>query len=69
MTVPGGFLAAASCSSHVEPEPFLQVCAEGVSQARRRATVLGVYGQPLDHPWPLACPELRYLKFVLMRLE
>ncbi len=64
-----GLLAAASCSSHVAPDSFLQVCAEGVAQARRRATVLGIYGQPADHPWPLACSELRYLKFALLRID
>lgn len=69
ITAAGGFLAAASCSSHVELQPFMAACGEGISAARRQATVLGVYGQPADHPWPLACPELQYLKFVLMRLE
>jgi 23S rRNA (cytosine1962-C5)-methyltransferase len=69
VTATGGFLAAASCSSHVELQPFLTACEEGISAARRQATVLGVYSQPADHPWPLACPEFRYLKFVLMRVE
>ena len=68
VTTAGGFLAAASCSSHVELQPFLAACEEGISAARRQATVLGIYGQPPDHPWPLACPEFRYLKFVLMRV-
>lgn len=68
VTTVGGFLAAASCSSHVELRPFLAACEEGISAARRQATVLGVYSQPADHPWPLACPEFRYLKFVLMRV-
>ncbi len=65
---PGGHLAASSCSSHISPEMFLEICVQAVSQARRRATVHGVYGQPPDHPFPLACPELRYLKFVLLAL-
>jgi 23S rRNA (cytosine1962-C5)-methyltransferase len=69
VTTRSGLLAAASCSSHIDPETFLQLCTGGISQARRQATVLGIYGQPADHPWPLACPELRYLKFVLLRLE
>jgi 23S rRNA (cytosine1962-C5)-methyltransferase len=66
---PDGLLAAASCSSHISPETFLTACEEGISQARRRATLLGLYGQPPDHPTPLAFPELRYLKFVVMRVE
>jgi 23S rRNA (cytosine1962-C5)-methyltransferase len=64
----GGLFAAASCSSHIGLEEFLQCCATGTSQGRRRARVLEVRGQPADHPWPLVCPELRYLKFVLMQM-
>ena len=40
-----------------------------VSKARRRATVLGVYGQPVDHPFPLVCRELQYLKFLLLQVR
>ncbi|MCB0155868.1 MAG: class I SAM-dependent rRNA methyltransferase [Anaerolineae bacterium] len=65
----GGVLAAASCSSHIDQAAFLQGCEEGISKARRRATLLGVYGQPADHPTPLAFPEFRYLKFVLLRVD
>jgi len=68
VTGENGLLAAASCSSHIGPEEFLDLCRAGVSQARRRARVLEINGQPADHPWPLACPELRYLKFVLLQL-
>jgi 23S rRNA (cytosine1962-C5)-methyltransferase len=69
VTAPGGLLAAASCSSHVGLEAFLSACEEGISLARRKATVLYLGGQPADHPTPLALPEFRYLKFVLMRVE
>ena len=69
VTAIDGLLAAASCSSHVSLEAFLQLCEEGVSKARRRATLFGAYGQPSDHPTPLALPQFRYLKFVLMRVE
>ncbi len=69
ITAGGGLLAAASCSSHIDLEMFLKICEEGVSEARRRATVLSVQGQPPDHPSPLALPEFRYLKFVLLRLD
>ena len=69
VTAPGGILAAASCSSHVRQEEFLDACEAGVSKAKRQATLLGVYGQPADHPTPLVLPEFRYLKFVLMRLD
>lgn len=69
VTLPDGLLAAASCSSHVGLEAFLNACEEGISLARRRATVLHLGGQPADHPTPLALPEFRYLKFMLMRVE
>lgn len=69
VTSKGGLLAAASCSSHINLEAFLTICEEGVSEARRRATVLGIHSQPADHPTPLVLPEFRYLKFVLMRVD
>ena len=69
ITKPDGLLAMASCSSHVDLATFLDVCEEGVSKSRRRATILSISGQPPDHPAPLVAPELRYLKFVLMRID
>ncbi len=68
-TMRGGLLATASCSSHIPESKFLEINEEAVSEARRRATVLCINGQPSDHPAPLVCPEFRYLKFVLMRVE
>lgn len=68
-TARGGLLAAASCSSHIDLTAFLEICEEAVSEARRRGTVLVIQGQPADHPSPLALPEFRYLKFVLIRLD
>lgn len=69
VTAPGGVLALASCSSHIDLPMFLECSQEGISRARRRGTVLTIAGQPEDHPTPLALPEFRYLKFVLMRLD
>ncbi len=69
VTAPGGVCVAASCSAHVTSQAFVDVVTEGVGQARRRAEVLGVYGQPADHPAPLACPELRYLDAIFLRLD
>lgn len=66
---PNGILAASSCSSHVTEEQFIKVCEESVSQARRKATLIGKYGLPADHPTPLVMPELRYLKFLLLQLD
>lgn len=69
VTQRGGLLAAASCSSHIPESMFVEICEEAVADARRRATVVQIAGQPIDHPTPLVCPEFRYLKFVLMRIE
>ena len=69
ITARGGLLAAASCSSHIDVPLFLELCEEGISEARRRGTVLTIQGQPADHPSPLALPEFRYLKFVLLRVD
>lgn len=66
---PGGVLALSSCSSHIDFEMFYQISVDSVSKARRRARVISIQGQPEDHPFPLACPELRYLKFFLLRLD
>ncbi len=46
-----------------------QICEEALGRARRQGYVLGVGGQPADHPFPAAADELRYLKFVSFRLE
>jgi 23S rRNA (cytosine1962-C5)-methyltransferase len=69
VTQSGGILAAGSCSSHVSMGDFLQVCEEGISIARRQGITLEVHSQPADHPAPLAMPEFRYLKFVVLRVE
>jgi 23S rRNA (cytosine1962-C5)-methyltransferase len=63
---PYGRAAFSSCSSHMSPAEFLNICEESVSLAKRRATVRSIAGQPFDHPFPLACQELQYLKFVLL---
>lgn len=65
---PGGILALASCSSHIDAAAFDAMNLAGVGRARRVATLLAERGLPIDHPTPLAMPELRYLKFQLLRL-
>lgn len=66
---PLGELSLSSCSSHVSFEDFFAIIAEALSQARRRGQILRVSGQAADHPFPHACPELRYLKFVHLALD
>ncbi|MCA9131917.1 MAG: class I SAM-dependent rRNA methyltransferase [Planctomycetales bacterium] len=69
VTSRGGLLALASCSSHVDRAAFTAVNVEALGRARRKASLLADCGLPLDHPTPLAMPELRYLKFQLFRLD
>jgi 23S rRNA (cytosine1962-C5)-methyltransferase len=66
---PSGVIAFSSCSSHIPDSMFTEICKTAISKARRRGTVIGSFGQPEDHPYPLACEELRYLKFVMVRVE
>ncbi len=68
VVAPGGCLAASSCSSRIGPSDFLDIVRDAIAQARCRARVLYVAGQPVDHPFPLACREMQYLKFVLMEI-
>ncbi|NDC38433.1 MAG: class I SAM-dependent rRNA methyltransferase, partial [Proteobacteria bacterium] len=68
VSAPAAVVALSSCSSHISPAQFAEICQQACSRARRRARVMGVYGQPEDHPFPLACTELQYLKFTLIRL-
>ncbi len=69
VTAPHGFLALASCSSHVDSLSFREVNTEALGRSRRSAMLLADNSLPLDHPTPLAMPELRYLKFQLFRLD
>lgn len=64
----GGFFAASSCSGHITFEAFLVIVQEALSKARRRGKVLLIKGQPEDHPFPFALPEMRYLKFVYLQV-
>ena len=61
---PGGHLVLSSCSSHISFNDFEFIINEALSKARKRGQTLRVSGQGADHPYPQACPHLRYLKFV-----
>lgn len=69
VTSPQGMLAFASCSSHISESEFQSVAELALGKERRKATLLTKRGLPMDHPTPLAMPELRYLKFFLFRLD
>ena len=64
-----GLFAASSCSSHISTEAFLEITSEAFSKANKRGTLIHLGAQPIDHPYPLAMSELKYLKFALFRVE
>ncbi len=64
----GGLLVTSSCTAQVAPEQFREVVAEAARAAGVRVQVLAEQGHALDHPVPLAFPEGRYLKFMLLRV-
>lgn len=63
-----GYFAASSCSGHISFEEFLDIVQEALSKSKRRGKVLHIKGQPEDHPFPFALPEMRYLKFVYLQV-
>lgn len=65
----GGLLATASCTAQVAPDAFRGALAEAAAEAGVDARVLHEAGHAADHPVPLAFPEGRYLKFVLLRVD
>lgn len=64
-----GNLVVSSCSSHINFNDFNEIVSQSLSQARKSGRVLRVSGQGEDHPFPQACPHLRYLKFALIALN
>ncbi len=63
---PGGVLATFSCSHHVSPALFEEVCRAAAGDARRPVRLRATLGQARDHPVLLAVPETRYLKGLLL---
>jgi 23S rRNA (cytosine1962-C5)-methyltransferase len=61
----GGTLCAASCSSHVAQEDFLQTL-DPRTLLQRNLKLLAAYGPPEDHPTLPEFPEGRYLKFMVL---
>lgn len=64
-----GLLAVASCSSHIDHRAFVEIISDALGRTRRKANLLVGRGLPMDHPTPLAMPELRYLKFFIFQLD
>jgi 23S rRNA (cytosine1962-C5)-methyltransferase len=69
IVAPNGMIAFSSCSAHVTQGDFQSVLQNSLAMAKRQGQVLYQGGSPLDHPYPLAMPELNYLKFSLLALN
>ncbi len=65
----GGLLATASCTAQVSADAFKGALAEAATEAGVDARVLHEAGHALDHPVPVAFPEGRYLKFIVLRID
>jgi 23S rRNA (cytosine1962-C5)-methyltransferase len=62
----GGILATFSCSHHVSPARFEEVCRAAAEDAGAAMRTLEPLGQSRDHPVLLTVPETRYLKGLLL---
>jgi 23S rRNA (cytosine1962-C5)-methyltransferase len=69
VTTSGGLLCAASCSSHLPRNDFLETISSGVRQAGRRWEPQSFHGAAFDHPSLAAFPEGDYLKFAIGRVR
>jgi len=69
VTAPGGYLCAASCSSHVDRKEFLATVEAGAAKAGRRFLMEEVRGAGFDHPREAWFPEGDYLKFAVGRVK
>jgi len=65
---PGGVLATFSCSHHVPPALFEDICREAAGDAGIAVRVLGRLGQSRDHPVLLTVPESRYLTGLVLEI-
>ncbi|MBI4591186.1 MAG: class I SAM-dependent rRNA methyltransferase [Candidatus Rokubacteria bacterium] len=63
---PGGIVATFSCSHHVSPAQFEEICRAAAADARVTVRVLASLTQCRDHPILLNVPETRYLKGLLL---
>jgi 23S rRNA (cytosine1962-C5)-methyltransferase len=62
---PGGTLATATCSHHVDSEAFLEILRAAAKHARTELRLVEVLGQSRDHPVLLAARETSYLTMVI----
>jgi 23S rRNA (cytosine1962-C5)-methyltransferase len=62
---PGGTLATATCSHHVDRAAFLEILRAAAKHARTELRLVDVLGQSRDHPVLLSAHETSYLTMVI----
>lgn len=65
LLAPGGTLATATCSHHVDAPAFLDLLRTAAKMAGARFRLVEVMGQSRDHPVLLAARETSYLTMAL----
>jgi 23S rRNA (cytosine1962-C5)-methyltransferase len=66
LLAPGGVLATFSCSHHVSPALFEEICRDAAADSGVPLRVIASLAQAADHPVILTIPETRYLKGLLL---
>jgi len=69
VTAPGGTLCAASCSSHVRAETFIETVVAGARESGRTFTLVELRGAAACHPSLASFHEGDYLKFAHGRIS
>jgi 23S rRNA (cytosine1962-C5)-methyltransferase len=64
---PLGLLLTFSCSHHITPALFEDICRQAAGDAGLRPRVLSTLTQSRDHPTLLTVPETRYLTGLLLQ--
>ncbi|MDQ1266464.1 MAG: Class SAM-dependent rRNA methyltransferase [Bacteroidota bacterium] len=64
----GGFLAASSCSQHIDEDIFYNLIIDEISKQRKTARLIFRGAQAADHPILIAMPETKYLKFFVFQI-
>lgn len=67
LLAPGGHLMTFSCSHHVSPSLFEEICRAAAVDADVPLRVIDRLGQASDHPVLLTVPETRYLAGLLLQ--
>jgi 23S rRNA (cytosine1962-C5)-methyltransferase len=63
---PGGILATFSCSHHISPDDFADICRAAATDAGVTLRIVAPLTQCADHPVLLTVPETHYLKGLLL---